>query len=282
MHRRSSSAARSASEEPVSSPGAFPLHQDSMPWSAAEHMRQALLQTPSSSSCMPHAGPSEAPSWGEASSDAELAERHAAALLAQAASGSQQQSRTLGLVERQDSANYQPRPPAMTERQDSARNLQASSLWEPQKGSLDQISVLFSLACSPALDLAAAVCLWMHAVSLSHEQKQHVSLTVWFPFGCQLQWCQLQCWLESNVISPMADVGGIESAQKSNSTALTLAALGASLRPWRRSRLSWPAQLPSPWKLLHRTLRAATLPLTWRGGAPRAALRHRRACLLCA
>jgi hypothetical protein len=63
------------------------------------------------------AGPSEAPSWGEASSEAELAERHAAALAAQA-------SRPLGLVERQDSANYQPRPPAMTERQDSARNLQ--------------------------------------------------------------------------------------------------------------------------------------------------------------
>lgn len=29
-----------------------------------------------------------------------------------------------GLVERQDSANYQPRPPALTERQDSAQNLQ--------------------------------------------------------------------------------------------------------------------------------------------------------------
>ena len=71
--------------------------------------------------CMPlQAGPSEAPSWGEASSEAELAERHAAALAAQ-------RSRPLGLVERQDSANYQPRPPAMTERQDSARNLQVRS-----------------------------------------------------------------------------------------------------------------------------------------------------------
>lgn len=39
----------------------------------------------------------------------------------------QQESPTqlnLGLVERQDSANYQPRPPALTERQDSAQNLQ--------------------------------------------------------------------------------------------------------------------------------------------------------------
>ena len=30
----------------------------------------------------------------------------------------------LGLAERQDSANYQPRPPALAERQDSAQNLQ--------------------------------------------------------------------------------------------------------------------------------------------------------------
>lgn len=30
-----------------------------------------------------------------------------------------------GLVQRQDSANYQPRPPALAERQDSAQNLQA-------------------------------------------------------------------------------------------------------------------------------------------------------------
>ena len=56
----------------------------------------------------------------EHNSDADLAERHAAAL-ADAA------SRPMGLLERQDSANYEPRPPAMTERQDSAQNLQVPS-----------------------------------------------------------------------------------------------------------------------------------------------------------
>jgi len=33
----------------------------------------------------------------------------------------------VGVVERQDSANYQPRPPALAERQDSAQNLQVST-----------------------------------------------------------------------------------------------------------------------------------------------------------
>ena len=37
------------------------------------------------------------------------------------------QSQHLNLVERQDSANYQPRPPALAERQDSAQILQATS-----------------------------------------------------------------------------------------------------------------------------------------------------------
>ncbi|CAK0785123.1 hypothetical protein CVIRNUC_008329 [Coccomyxa viridis] len=54
----------------------------------------------------------------EHNSDADLAERHAAALAGAT-------SRPMGLLERQDSANYEPRPPAMTERQDSAQNLQA-------------------------------------------------------------------------------------------------------------------------------------------------------------
>ena len=58
-------------------------------------------------------------SVSEFDSDADLAERHAAVAEAAAA------ARRPGLVERQDSANYQPRPPAMTERQDSAQNLQA-------------------------------------------------------------------------------------------------------------------------------------------------------------
>ncbi|KAK9840763.1 hypothetical protein WJX81_003132 [Elliptochloris bilobata] len=58
-------------------------------------------------------------SVSEFDSDADLAERHA--VVAEAAAA----ARRLGLVERQDSANYQPRPPAMTERQDSAQNLQA-------------------------------------------------------------------------------------------------------------------------------------------------------------
>lgn len=53
----------------------------------------------------------------EHNSDADLAERHAAAVASTSA-------RPMGLLERQDSANYQPRPPAMTERQDSAQNLQ--------------------------------------------------------------------------------------------------------------------------------------------------------------
>ena len=53
----------------------------------------------------------------EHNSDADLAERHAAALAGAT-------SRPMGLLERQDSANYEPRPPAMTERQDSAQNLQ--------------------------------------------------------------------------------------------------------------------------------------------------------------
>ena len=56
----------------------------------------------------------------EHNSDADLAERHAAAL-------ARTTSRPMGLLERQDSANYQPRPPAMTERQDSAQNLQVRS-----------------------------------------------------------------------------------------------------------------------------------------------------------
>lgn len=60
---------------------------------------------------------SDQASFSELDSEADLAERHAAALEAANA-------RPMGLVERQDSANYQPRPPAMTERQDSAQNLQ--------------------------------------------------------------------------------------------------------------------------------------------------------------
>jgi hypothetical protein len=60
-------------------------------------------------------------SFSERNSDADLAERHAAAIAAASA-------RPMGLVERMDSANYQPRPPAMTERQDSAQNLQVHSL----------------------------------------------------------------------------------------------------------------------------------------------------------
>lgn len=55
----------------------------------------------------------------EHNSDADLAERHAAALAGAT-------SRPMGLLERQDSANYEPRPPAMTERQDSAQNLQVA------------------------------------------------------------------------------------------------------------------------------------------------------------
>ena len=62
---------------------------------------------------------SEQASFSERDSDADLAERHAAAVAAAAAD-----ARPMGLVERMDSANYQPRPPAMTERQDSAQNLQ--------------------------------------------------------------------------------------------------------------------------------------------------------------
>ena len=67
-----------------------------------------------------------------AGSEAELAVRHAALLAAAEAclggGGSESGGRRpVGLAERQDSANYQPRPPAMTERQDSARNLQ---VWE--------------------------------------------------------------------------------------------------------------------------------------------------------
>lgn len=38
----------------------------------------------------------------------------------------QGQNQHLGLVERQDSANYQPRPPALAERQDSAQVLQVA------------------------------------------------------------------------------------------------------------------------------------------------------------
>ncbi len=60
---------------------------------------------------------SEQTSFSERDSDADLAERHAAAVASATA-------RPMGLVERMDSANYQPRPPAMTERQDSAQNLQ--------------------------------------------------------------------------------------------------------------------------------------------------------------
>ncbi len=65
------------------------------------------------------AGGADVVSVSEFDSDADLAERHAAVAGAAAA------ARRPGLVERQDSANYQPRPPAMTERQDSAQNLQA-------------------------------------------------------------------------------------------------------------------------------------------------------------
>ncbi len=36
-----------------------------------------------------------------------------------------------GMVERQDSANYQPRPPALAERQDSAQNLQVGLALSP-------------------------------------------------------------------------------------------------------------------------------------------------------
>jgi len=65
------------------------------------------------------AGGADVVSVSEFDSDADLAERHAAVAGAAAA------ARRPGRVERQDSANYQPRPPAMTERQDSAQNLQA-------------------------------------------------------------------------------------------------------------------------------------------------------------
>lgn len=68
-----------------------------------------------------HESASEQMSFSERDSDADLAERHAAAIAAASA-------RPMGLVERMDSANYQPRPPAMTERQDSAQNLQVQSL----------------------------------------------------------------------------------------------------------------------------------------------------------
>ena len=67
-----------------------------------------------------HAGLSEHTTASEHNSDADLAERHAAALAGAT-------SRPMGLLERQDSANYEPRPPAMTERQDSAQNLQVTS-----------------------------------------------------------------------------------------------------------------------------------------------------------
>jgi hypothetical protein len=60
-------------------------------------------------------------SVSELDSEADLAERHAAMLEAA-------NPRQMGLIERQDSANYQPRPPAMTERQDSAQNLQVSRM----------------------------------------------------------------------------------------------------------------------------------------------------------
>lgn len=67
-------------------------------------------------------------SASEHNSDADLAERHAAAIAIAAA-------RPMGLLERQDSANYQPRPPAMTERQDSAQNLQVGfSALRPVQG----------------------------------------------------------------------------------------------------------------------------------------------------
>ncbi|BDA51184.1 hypothetical protein COCOBI_18-0600 [Coccomyxa sp. Obi] len=85
-----------------------------------------MLETPSSSNTTPEdqlpspgrGSVSEQTSFSERDSDADLAERHAAAVASATA-------RPMGLVERMDSANYQPRPPAMTERQDSAQNLQA-------------------------------------------------------------------------------------------------------------------------------------------------------------
>lgn len=61
-----------------------------------------------------------------------------------------------GLADRQDSANYQPRPPALAERQDSAQNLQARA---PSSGNLNPGSSLaWSLLVKWPLDGSATLC----------------------------------------------------------------------------------------------------------------------------
>ena len=76
----------------------------------------------------------------------------------------------MGLLERQDSANYEPRPPAMTERQDSAQNLQVSY----QMAQRPQVALMHGPAsqglhhCRPAEDVSdCACCLDVHGKTCS-------------------------------------------------------------------------------------------------------------------
>lgn len=78
-----------------------------------------------------------------------------------------------GLADRQDSANYQPRPPALAERQDSAQNLQVcSSLLKILEGTFTECNIAILLKVQDKRLYRSLACFDLRSASLSSTNSQ--------------------------------------------------------------------------------------------------------------